>query len=384
VTNLSLRILFVVNHAGFFLSHRLPLAVAAVAAGYEVHVATPASKHVAEIREAGLQWHEIRLVRSRLNPVGELRTFWSLLRLYKSIRPDIIHHVTSKPVLYGTIAARLGKVAAVVNAVSGMGHVFVTSERRASLIRAVIMAGYRLALRHPRMLVIFQNESDRASFMENGLLSEQTVLIPGSGVDVSVFDIVDRSERSLPMIVFPGRMLTTKGLAEFVEAARILQKDGVRARFVLAGEPDPENLASVPEEIIRRWVSEGLVEYRGRCHDMPRIFREADVACLPSYREGLPKALIEAAASGLPVVTTDVPGCRDVVQHGRNGFLVPARDPVALAEALRLLIEDPLLRKTMGLLGRERAVREFALDNVVAATLDVYRVSGAGGRIPQG
>lgn len=363
------RILFVVNHAGFFISHRLPLALSARENGYDVHIASPRSKHVPQLIATGMQWHELRLRRSSRQPWQELRTVRDLMRLYRQLRPDLVHHITSKPVLYGTVAARLTRVPAVVNAVSGMGHVFTL---RMPLLRSAISAAYRFALRHPRMRVIFQNPTDRAFFIDRKWLEEgQTMLIPGSGVDVTLFAPGTPAPGD-PIIVFPSRMLTTKGVGEFVTAATMLKKQGVRARFLLVGDPDPDNLASVAVKQLQDWHLSGAVEYWGRRDDVASILAGASIVCLPSYREGMPKSLLEAAACALPIVTTDVPGCRDVVRDGDNGFLVPVGDADALALSLARLIDDPALRRQMGARGRIRAVNEFALERIVEATVGLY------------
>jgi glycosyltransferase involved in cell wall biosynthesis len=364
------RILFVVNHAGFFLSHRLPLALAARAAGWDVHVATPSSKHVSAVQAQGLPWHELRLSRSGMNPLGEAATVAALVSLYRRVRPAVVHHVTSKPVLYGTPAARLAGVPAVVNAISGMGHVFASG---GPVLRAGISAAYRVALRHPRMRVVFQNPTHREMFLSRRWARPgEAVLIAGSGVDTRLFVPGPGGGGGPPVVVFPARMLATKGLLEFVGAARLLRERGTRARFLLAGEPDPDNPASVGAAQLAAWAAEGTVECLGRRDDMHVVLAGADVACLPSYHEGMPKSLLEAAACGLPIVTTDVPGCRDVVRHGDNGLLVPPRRVPELADALQAVLGDPELRRRMGVRGRARAEAEFALDHVVDRFVGLY------------
>lgn len=369
------RVLLVVNHAGFFVSHRLPIAVAARATGYDVHVATPRSRHVPAVEAAGLAWHPIPLSRSGRNPAHELRSVRALYRLYRRLRPDVVHHITSKPVLYGTPAARAARVPAVVNAISGMGHVF-ASRRKASreLMRRMIALGYRFSLRHPRMRVIFQNVDQRTEFVERRWTQPgDAVLIPGAGVDTSRFAPPANPADGEPLVVLPSRMIWSKGVAEFVAAATALRADGVRARFALVGEPDPDNPASIDDRQLRAWAAEGTVEYWGRREDMPEVLRQAHVACLPTfYPEGVPKALIEAAACGLPIVATEIAGCRAIVVHGENGLLVPIHDVARLADALRVLLDSPDLRARMGAAGRARAVREFSLEHVVDAHLSVY------------
>lgn len=365
--------MFVVNDAPFFLSHRLPLALAARDAGYEVHVATPDSPMAATIQKHDLHFHSIPLHRSSIRLWKELRSIQSLIALYRRLQPDLIHHVTIKPVLYGGLAARLTKVPAVVHAVPGLGHVFADSGLAASLLRIIVKRIYRVSFGHPRLKVIFQNPDDQI-LMERAQLTKpsDSLLIRGAGVDMNVFT-PQPEQQGEPVVIFAARMLWAKGVGEFVDAARQIRKQNISARFVLVGESDPGNPSAVPVWQLEQWHDSGVVEWWGACTDMPRVFAEAHVVCLPSYYpEGVPKVLIEAAASGRAIVTTDMPGCREVVRHEENGLLVPARDPAALAAALRRLITSPPLRQFLGQRGREIAVAEFGLDRVVDETLAVY------------
>jgi glycosyltransferase involved in cell wall biosynthesis len=367
------KILYVVNDAPFFLSHRLPLALAAKAAGYHVHVATPDSPSATAIQKHGLQFHAIPLHRSSTRIWKELASLQALMMLYRGLLPDLIHHVTIKPVLYGGLAARLTRIPAVVHAVPGLGHVFVERGLRASLLRAAVKRLYRLAFAHGNAKVILQNPDDQALLERMRVIgSGESLLIRGSGVDMQAF--APRPEPdTIPTVILAARMLWAKGVGEFVDAARLLREQQVEARFVLVGESDPGNPSAVPVWQLEQWHDSGVVEWMGTCDDMPRIFAEAHMVCLPSYREGLPKVLIEAAACGRPIVTTDTPGCREVVRHEENGLLVPPRDAVALAAALRRLILSPALRAFLGKRGREIAVAEFGLEKVVEETLAVYR-----------
>ncbi len=368
------RILMVVNHAGFFLTHRLPLAVAAREAGWDVHIATPQSKHVPAIEESGLAWHPVRLTRSGTNPLTELRAVADLASLYRRLRPALVHHVTTKPVLYGTAAARITGVPAVVNALAGLGHLSLADDFFHRVLRGGVRLGFRAVLRHRNMRVIFQNEDDRGAFVDRGILAlRETVIVPGSGVDPDLFRPTNRPRGNPPVVVLPSRMLYTKGVAEFVEAAHILRARGVTARFVLVGEPDPDNPASISANVLARWTAGGVVESQGRRDDMPAVYAESDIVVLPSYREGMPKVLIEAAACGLPSVTTDVPGCRDVVEHGRSGLVVPVRDGGReLAKAIETLLGDEALSSAMGRRGRELVLERFALSRVIDKTLSLY------------
>lgn len=366
-------ILFVVNDPGFFLSHRLPLAIAAREQGYEVCVATPSGDGVEQIRAEGLSYRRVPLSRSGANPFAELLTIWGLYKLYRELRPSLVHHVTIKPVLYGTLAARLAKVSAVVNAISGLGFVFLAQGWLSAVARSAVLTSYRWLFSRKRLWVIVQNRDDYVYLLEQACLSRKKIeLIRGSGVDTGHFTMRPEPD-TVPLVVLPARMLWDKGVEEFVEAARQLHRTGVKARFALVGGIDPNNPESVPADRLAEWARQGVVEWWGNRQDMPTVFSLAHIICLPSYREGLPKVLLEAAASGRSIVTTDVPGCREVVIDGENGLLVPARQSEPLAEALRLLIESPDKRRAMGRRGRVMAEAEFSIHRVVDRHLDIYR-----------
>ena len=367
------RILYVVNASWFFVSHRLPIALQAKRNGFDVHVAATPSGEVDTIVEAGLEFHPLEIRRSGGNPLREVQSLIQLLRLYRRLKPDIVHHVTSKPVLYGSIAARMAAVPAIVNAIPGLGLVFSARGRMAEFRRGLVLLAYRIALPRKRCRVIFQNVENRDLFVRKLLVrQEDTVLIRGSGVDLGEFNCSPESGDT-PVVVLASRMLREKGVPEFVEAARMWNRHGVSARFALFGGTDTETPGHIPADQLEEWNAEGDVHWYGHDSDMARVFSAAHIVCLPTYYgEGVPKALIEAAASGRPIVTTDVPGCRDIVRHEWNGLVVPPRDVTALADAIGRLIEDRELRTTMGRRGRSLVENEFALGRVVADTLKVY------------
>lgn len=360
------RLLFLVAEDWYFCSHRLPIARAAKQAGYDVAVACRVRDHAAAIEREGIALHPLKhLSRSSRHPLREAKALAEITALYRRLRPDIVHHVALKPVIYGSIAARRAGVPAVVNAMAGLGYVFSSDDLKARLARPLVTAAFRLLLERPGSRVIVQNHDDEAHI---GV--RNAVVIPGSGVDLDDF-VPSAEPQGAPLVVLPARMLRDKGVVEFVEAARRLRAEGIEARFALVGAPDEHNPAYIPESQLRAWQSEGAVEWWGWRDDMAAVFRESAVVCLPSWREGLPKALIEAAAAGRPIVTCDVPGCRDVVREGENGLLVPARDAGALAAALRKLIQNEALRREMGRKGRERAA-QFSTTMVVGHTLELY------------
>lgn len=376
------RLLYVVNIARFFVSHRLPLALAARAEGYEVHIATAEedAEQVARIREAGFPFHPLPLSQHGTNPLAELRALAALAALYRQLKPHLVHHVSIKPVLYGGLAARAVGVPAVVGAMSGLGYVFIGDGFKPRLLRLLAQFPLRWALGGARSCMIFQNEEDRARFVAMGLIPmARTALIRGSGVDVARF-APQPEPPGLPMVLFAGRLMWKKGLGLFAQAAEQLRG---RARFVVVGYAEPTSPDNVPIAQLEAWARDGLIEWWGKREDMPSVFAASHLVCLPSsYGEGVPKVLIEAAACGRPIVTTDTPGCRDIARHGDNGLLVPKDDLPALVSALDRLISDPALRQRMGARGRDIAMAEFSLERVARETLALYRALLGHGQAP--
>lgn len=288
------------------------------------------------------------------------------------LRPSILHLVTIKPVIYGGLAARFAPVKGVVAAVSGLGFVFLKRGMKANLIRAVVVLLYRLALKKKDLKVIFQNSDDCEKLVSLNIISySKTILIRGSGVDLSLC-YPQPEAAGTPVVTFAARLLRDKGVEHFVDAARILRQRGVNARFLLAGDIDPGNPSSISHDDIFQWRTEQIVEWIGYSHDICQVFAESHVVVLPSYREGLPKVLVEAAACGRAIVTTDVPGCRDAIDSNVTGLLVPARDVVALSDAIQQLVEYPELRRRFGRAGRALAEREFSIESIVQQHMNIY------------
>ena len=370
------RLLLLVNDAGFFVSHRLPLALGARDCGFDVHVATAPGAATAIIESHGITHHPLPLSRSGTNPLGELRVFAEIARLIHRLKPDILHLVTVKPVLYGGVAARLLNVPGVVAAISGLGHVFITNNLRTRFLRLFVKAAYRIALRRPRLKVIFQNDSDRDALMEIGAVSrEDSVIVRGSGVDLTKYRYTQEPD-GVPVVTFAARLLRQKGVFEFVAAASLLRAQGMRAKYRLVGDADPGNVSSVTAEELQEWRREGVVEVLGYRSDIAELFAASNLIVLPSYREGLPKVLVEAAACGRAVVTTDTPGCRDAVEPGKTAVLVKPRDAESLASGISSLLNDPVRRRQMGAAGRVLAEREYAIEDIVKRHLDIYRSFG--------
>lgn len=367
-------LLFVVTEDWYFVSHRLPLAIAARQSGFDVAIATRIDRHGERLREAGLKVLPVAFDRSGLGPLTELRTIRDLARIYAAERPDIVHHVALKPVIYGAMAARWTRVPAVVNALGGLGYVFSNGAARARSMRALVRPALRLALAAPNAQLIVQNSEDRETIVAGKLAPAPRVhLIRGAGVDPLAHRPVAH-DVDVPLVILPARLLREKGIAEFVAAARLLREKGTAARFALVGRPDPANPASATEAELRAWTADGAVEWWGWRDDMPAVFSAAQIVCLPTYYgEGLPKALLEGAASGCGLVASDIAGCREIVRDGETGWLVPTRDTAALATALEEAISDRGKRARLGANARDAVAREFSIDRVVAETLAIYR-----------
>ena len=367
------RLLFVVNVDWFFLSHRLPIALEALRQGYEVHIATGLTDKRAELERHGLVVYPLALDRSSTGLGNAWRTLVQLWQVFRAVRPDVVHLVTIKPVLLGGLVARLAGVPAVVAAVSGLGFVFMANGTKAVVRRWLVGALYCVALGHCNLKVVFQNPDDRASLSKLAHLPDSKVeMIRGSGVDLAQYSHTPLP-LGLPVVLLASRLLADKGVREFVQAARLLRQQGVAARFCLVGSVDPANPASLADAELTQWANEGVVELWGHRADMPEVLSSAHLVVLPSYREGLPKVLLEAAACGRAVVTTDVPGCRDAIDPGVTGVLVPVRNAAALADALKGLINDPSRCQAMGNAGRALAERAFDVRQVVAAHLRIYQ-----------
>ena len=367
-----MKIILFANTDWYLYNFRSPLAQSLQEQGHEVILLSPPGPYVERLQALGLRWMEFDFARHGMNPVAEGLTLLRLLSVYRRERPDTVHHFTIKCVLYGSLVAPLAGVQSVINAVTGLGYMFSEGQGLKRWLHPLIKGLYRFALRGTR--VIFQNPDDRNLFLEQRLAREaDTFLIRGSGVDIHRFSPKPEAPGT-PLIVFPGRLLRDKGVGDFVAAARFLRSDDVQVRLALVGDLDENNPLSVSRQEVQEWVRSGDVEWWGWREDMNEVYAQAHIGCLPSfYKEGLPKVLIEAASSGRPIVTTDWPGCREVVQPGENGLLVPPLNAHALAAALRALLEDPSRRRQMGLAGREMAVREFSKEQIVRQTLDVYR-----------
>ena len=370
-----MKIILFANTEWYLWNFRRSLAVALRDAGHDVLLVSPDGPYGERLRSLGLRWQPLPMNRRSLNPLRESTLLLHLFRLFRREQPDVVHGFTIKCAVYGSLAARLAGVPARVNAVAGMGHVFISQSPKARMLRPMVRSLMKLALGGGNVRLILQNPDDVELFDRAGLVdAAQVRLIPGSGVDCSRFrPAAERHTGPRLRVLLPARLLWDKGLAEYVHAARRLHAEGRAIDILLAGAPDPGNPVAVPETEVRAWVGEGVLQWLGHVDDMPGLLASVDVVALPSYREGLPKGLIEAAASGCALVATDVPGCREVVAHEIDGLLVPVRDGDALAEAIARLQDDPSLRERLAEAGRSKAVSRFDERIVVRDTMAVYR-----------
>lgn len=372
-----MKIAFFANTDWYLYNFRLSTALRLRSLGAEVLMVSPPGDFGARFAEHGIAWRTLPMNRSSLDPMREALVLRALVRLLASERPDLLHSFTVKCAVYGALAARMAKVPAVVNAVAGMGYVFTSDHMKARVLRPVVSGLMRRTLSHGNSRTILQNPDDIDMFSALRLAPpEKLRLIRSSGVDTDRFRPTPRdADARRPLrVLLAARLLWEKGIGEFADAAALLRQQGRNIQFQLAGMPDPGNPRSVPREQVERWQRQGTLEWLGHVDDMPALMCGADVMALPSYyREGVPKSLIEGAASGLALVTTDLPGCREVVaEHGVDGLHVEPRSAESLAAALARLDDDRQLLQRLGNHARDRAVQHFDQRNVIRKTIEVY------------
>lgn len=368
------KLLFFISEDWYFWSHRLPLAKAARDSGWDAALTTRISNLKKDILRENIKIFQLNKFKRRIqSPLKELNSLHELLIVYRKFRPDIVHHVALKPAIYGTIAARLTGVDSIVNAFAGLGFLFTSEDKNILFFQQVALLLLKFLFKSRKVRLILQNTDDVHLMLSHDVVrKDQLVLIPGSGVDALSFKPCPEPS-GLPVVLLPSRMLWDKGVKEFVQAANLLNSNGRIARFVLVGAPDQENPASIPTDLIKKWESNGDIEWWGYRSDMSEVYAKSHIVCLPSYREGLPKVLLEAAATGRPIITTNTQGCKEVVCQGVNGFLVPVRDTEALVDALRTLLSNPKLRSSMGMRGREIVMKEFSEEKIVGKTMELYK-----------
>lgn len=365
------KLLFVVNVDWFFVSHRLPIALSALKQGFEVHIACALTDKREELEKYGITVHPLELSRSGVGLFSELKTLNSLYSIISSVQPDLTHCVTIKPVLYGNIIARFFKTPVRISSISGLGYVFIASGLKAKLFRFFISSLYKLALKNSQT-VIFQNSSDRDVLKNLGALKEeQEVFIRGSGVDLNKYSVTKEPAGDI-VVMLIARLLIDKGVNEFAQAAKLIRAKRTGIRMVLVGDADLENPKSISPMQIRKWVDKGILEHWGYSHDVAGTIAQSNIIVLPSYREGLPKSLVEAAACGRAVITTDVPGCRDAIEPDETGLLVPVKSTEELADAIIKLVDYESLRYELASNGRKLAESAFDINDVVSKHIDIY------------
>ncbi|GIW99751.1 MAG: glycosyl transferase family 1 [Pirellulaceae bacterium] len=370
------KVFLVSNTTWNIFNFRRRLATSLREQGFQVSAVGERDAYTNRIQELGITWHEWKLRRRSINPAAELLAIWNLYQTYRRERPTLVHHFTVKAVLYGTIAATLAGVPAIVNSVTGLPYSLVHQDRgwRAHASRS-IMRLYAWCLAGKNRRAIFQNQDDLQYMI--GLRSDVercAIVTPGSGVDLARFQPIDRAEWTctVPNLVFIGRIIREKGIVEAIEAVEILRQRGYPVELTVCGSPDYGNRSAIPLEVFEQWQSRPYLHFLGHVEDIDAVFSKAYLVVLPSYREGAPRSLLEAAACGLPIVATDVPGCREVVEDGVNGLLVPPYSPDHLAAAIARLLDSPDEARAMGLAGRRRIETRFDESFVINATRRLY------------
>jgi glycosyltransferase involved in cell wall biosynthesis len=369
------KILILVNYLSFFLSHRLPIAEALLAKGFEVFIGYGELRGADPklLEQRGFKVDFIPMQPGGFNLLRDLKTLYYIWGFFKRVKPDIVHLVTIKPYLYGGIISRLCGVRGLITAVSGLGTLFINKDLKSKLIRLLLYPIYKLAFNHLNQKVIVQNKDDLKVLVNWGVLNKSKVkLLKGSGVKLENFTNLD-DPGGTPTVCFAARLLRDKGVYEYVSAVRLLKERGIKAQFLLAGDLDINNPTGLKLDDLNKLKSEGYVKITGYQKDIPTLYAKSHIICLPSYREGFPKSLIEAAAAGRAVVTTDVPGCRDAIIPNKTGLLVPVKDSQKLADALQWLIENPKERIAMGKAGRKFAEKEFPIEKIILNHLDIYQ-----------
>lgn len=369
------KFLLIVNDMTWFWSHRLPLAKDILRQGARLHLATNGAASEAGIAKLDIKGHDLPEHTGSFNPLNQLMLAAQIFKTLKKTKPDIVHAVTLRHAFFTGLSSRILKTPRVVFTLAGLGPLFSSDHPKIKIIRLIIVPMFRFAFGGQGRFVIFQNPDDAKALVRAGAVEQsQCAIIRGSGVDPAQFAFTPEPANDVPVILFSSRLLKAKGIGEFVHAARILKSKGIKARYQVAGDIYEKNHDSVTREELDVWKNEGIIEWLGHRSDMPALMAAANIITLPSYYgEGVPKVLLEAASIGRAIVTTDMPGCRETVEDGVTGILVEPKDSWALAEALEKLINDPVLRTSMGQKARTRIEDGFTIEKVNAQTLDVYK-----------
>ena len=374
----SKKILFLITEDWFFCSHFLQRALSAKQNGFKIIVCSNQNKHKDFIENNGLIFKKVGFNRKSMNPLNELKILIEIYFIYRYLKPEIVHHIAAKPIIYGSICARLNNIKSVINAPTGLGYVFSSNSIKALILRPIVKFLYKLMLnshkgKDLRNKVIFENYDDLEFFLKmKAICRKDSCVIRGAGIEINNDLIKQKIVNKKPVVTFLARMLKDKGIFEFISAVKKLKMKNIEANFLLAGDIDPQNPSSINISYLKKWNKEKTITWLGWVEDVKELLRKTDILCLPSYREGLPKALLEGAAMGIPIVTTNAVGCRDVVQNGLNGFLVPIKDDEKLSEALEKLIINKQLRKKMGDASLKVIKDKFESSIIISQTLKIY------------
>ena len=367
------KLLYIVNSSNYFLSHRSDIALSAMEQGFQIYVASPNDDEKRKLEQKGFIHQEISLSRSGKQVFKELKTLLNIFKIIKRIKPDLVHLITIKPVIYGGIVSSLLKVKGAVLAVPGLGYSYIATGIRASIFRLFLAILYKMAFKKNNIKVVFQNEEDKKIISKaSGLNKDKIALIKGSGVDLDKYSFKP-IPKGRPIISMASRLQKDKGVTEYYEAAKILKEKGVEADFYFIGSLDSNYANEIEKKELMEWKKSNVVNFLGYRDDINILFHKSTIIVLPSYREGFPKVLQEAAASGRPVITSDVPGCRDAVKNGLTGLLINPRDSKVLAEKILFLLGNKSLLKKMGVEARKLAEREFSSNKVVKEHLKIYK-----------
>jgi glycosyltransferase involved in cell wall biosynthesis len=365
------KLLFLVTDDRYFISHRLPMARAAKSAGFEVHVGTRVKSFGAAIRGEGYIVHDLPWEKLKRTPIDIIKDIWAIRLLYQSLKPDLVHHIALVPVMFGQIAAT-GLGIATVNTIAGLGSGFIGRGFKGKLLKSGLVIALRTLLSRRSSITVVQNADDRAALQSIGVPSDSIRLVAGSGVDTDLLKPLPEPEGPIT-IGIAARMLEDKGIRPLVEAQALLRKKGLNTQLLLAGDYDPTNRSAIKIEELQAFARQPCVEWLGHIEDIAALWTRCHIAALPSRREGLPKALLEAASLGRPLVATDVPGCRDVAVDGETGLLVPVDDAKALASAIETLVHDPALRAKLGANGRRQVEKLFSSTAIGTEIAAIYR-----------
>ncbi len=366
------KIAFIVNDTDFFLSHRVSLAEKCQE-DFEIVVILPRSPKNQSVRDLGFRVVEYPLQKTGTNPLGEMVCIYKLFRILRREKPHLVHNFTIKPALYGSLASRWAGVPNIIVTITGLGYVYVSESKKSQILRSFVNVLYKWAMQTPKVRVIFQNPDDQNLFTDKEFVAKyRTTTIPGSGVDPKAFYPKEKSVSDSDFrILVPCRMLWDKGVGDIVEA--FLKLDLPKNyKLILSGQSLPQNPSGISEKQLRAWEKQGEIFWLGHTSDMNTLYNDADIVCLPSYREGLPLALLEASLCQKPILTTDVPGCNFLIQNNINGLLVPAKAPDQLAVALKSLIDQPALRKKLAENARKIALENFTTESINQQILGFY------------